>query len=440
MNTAASRALERHRRARLTFATGMVARAVGLASLFISLRISLPWLGESRFGVLATLAGLGALLAFLDLGIGNGLVAEVARLEATQARVALKRLTSRGLALVGVLGIAVGAVLALATEAAPLERLFRGADASTLDEARSALRLFALFFGLSLPLGAAQRVMAGLQQGYKAHLATALCAMAGLALTLALPRLGGGVSSFLAAGYGMSVMAGAPLLVALARQGLLGWPGHGWLASTDTRRLLQAGGLYFVLQIGTLVGASIDTVLVSATLGPAAVATLVVVQRLFMLVTVPVQMRSLPLWSAYSHAMASGDAGFVRNTFRHSVRWNLAIALAGGALLVASAPWLAGFMTASLVAVPVALSLGQAAWTLLDAWGVAVSMRLNGARIIVPQVVTTLSFVALSIALKVVLLEPLGLACLPWLTATAFVLAVVMPYLTGFRQQVFAGA
>ena len=436
----AHRAMERQRRARLTFVTGVMARTVGLAGLFISLRISLPWLGEARFGVLATLASLGSLLAFLDLGIGNGLVAQVARLEATQAHAALGQLVSRGIALVGVVGIAVASLLALAAYLAPLERLFHGADPATLDEARSALMLFAVFFGLSLPLGAAQRVMAGLQEGYRAHAATAVFALGGLAITLALPRLGGGVLAFLAAGYGMSVLAGMPLVWTLMRRELLSVPGRGWLGSPDTHRLLHAGGLYFVLQIGLLVGSSVDTVLVSSTLGPAAVATLVVVQRLFMLVAVPVQMGSLPLWSAYSHALASGDTAFVASTFRRSIRWNLAIALAGSAVLIAVTPWLAPVLTSRLLVVPVALTLGQALWSLFDAWGVAVSMRLNGAHIIVPQVVTTLGFVVLSIALKVALLESLGLACLPWLTAIAFAVAVALPYLTGYRRLVFGAA
>ena len=109
-------------------------------------------------------------------------------------------------------------------------------------------------------------------------------------------------------------------------------------------------------------------------------------------------------------------------------------------MLIAVTPWLAPVLTSRLLVVPVALTLGQALWSLFDAWGVAVSMRLNGAHIIVPQVVTTLGFVVLSIALKVALLESLGLACLPWLTAIAFAVAVVLPYLTGYRRLVFGAA
>jgi O-antigen/teichoic acid export membrane protein len=423
----------RTRGARLTLAWGLVARGVGFASLLMSLRLSLPWLGEERFGVLATLAGLAAVLGFLDLGIGNGLVSAVARLEAAQDHEGLARQVSRGLLLATMAGLATAAVLLAAALSSPLAPLFRGASAGTLTEAREALSLLALFIGASLPLGAAQRVVAGLQAGYLAHAMTAGFCLMGLCLTALLPSLGGGIAAFLAASYGASVLSGLPLLVVLARRGLLVAPGSGWLRAGDTRALLGSGGHFMVLQIGAVIGAGADSVLVSALLGPGMVATLAVVQRLFLLASIPVQMVSLPLWAAYAHAGASGDQGFITRTFARSVRANLALAALVSMMLLTLADPLTHALSRGQVSAAMPLLTGFAIWSLCDAWGVAVSMRLNGAGVMRPQVITILAFVGLSVTLKIVLLPALGLTALPWLTATAWGLTVALPLLTIWR-------
>jgi O-antigen/teichoic acid export membrane protein len=297
------------------------------------------------------------------------------------------------------------------------------------------LTLLALLVGLSLPLGAAQRVMAGLQAGYLAHAMTALFALIGLGIIALLPRIDGGITAFLAASYGASVLAGLPLILLLARRGLLVAPGTGWLTAADTRALLGSGGLFVVLQIGAVIGAGADSVLVSALLGPGAVATLAVVQRLFLMASIPVQMVSLPLWAAYAHAGAAGDQAFIARTWTRSVRVNLSLAGGVSAALIVLADPLARMLSGGQVEAPRAMLLGYAVWTLLESWGVALSMRLNGAGIIGPQVVTIMAFVALSLGLKSALLTDQGLRALPWLTAMAFALTVALPWLTVWRAR-----
>ena len=64
----------RSRRAALSSAAGLTARGITLFVTLATIPIALNYLGTERFGVWATLAAIISLLAFADLGIGNGLV------------------------------------------------------------------------------------------------------------------------------------------------------------------------------------------------------------------------------------------------------------------------------------------------------------------------------------------------------------------------------
>jgi O-antigen/teichoic acid export membrane protein len=427
------RTQERRRRAALTAAANIVARLVLFVSVIVSLRIALPYLLPERFGILSTITTLAVFLAFADLGIPNGLVSQVAQLKALGDRTALAQLIGNGLALLVVIGAAIAALLAVLSWVLPLEMIFKGANAASLQEARLALVVFSLLFGISVPLGALQRIYVGLQEGYTAHLITIPFNLAGLGILFFLPSLHAGIAAFLFATWGMQVIAGAPLLFVLMRRRLLRRPTRGWLRGAETRGLLAAGGVFLVLQVAALLGWSSDNLFISAILGPAAVASYVVVQRMFMILSVPLSIISTPLWSAYSSAAASGDWDFIRATARRSLVFNLAAALIGGALIVLFGGPLSQLLTAGHAVAPTGLLLAYAAWEMIDAFNWAVAMYLNGLQIFVPQVWAYSIYLVFATALKVTLLPRTGIENLPWLNVMAYVAAVVLPYATVFR-------
>ena len=64
------RSKERQRRALLTMIADVFARGCGLIVLILTLRIALPYLGQERYGILATVISFASILIALDLGIG----------------------------------------------------------------------------------------------------------------------------------------------------------------------------------------------------------------------------------------------------------------------------------------------------------------------------------------------------------------------------------
>ena len=72
------RAKERGRRIALTTIATAVAKAISMAAGLITVPLTLNYLGVERYGMWMTISSVVALLAFTDMGIGNGLLNSIA--------------------------------------------------------------------------------------------------------------------------------------------------------------------------------------------------------------------------------------------------------------------------------------------------------------------------------------------------------------------------
>jgi len=429
----AGRQLERYRRAALTTLLSMFSRGASLAVLFVSLRIALPYLGEARFGVWMTISSLTTVLMIFDFGIGNGMVSKVAALAAQSDLGALRRQVAFALTVLAGIGILVGAILACVAATAPLAWLYRNAAPALVAEARSALVIFSVLFGISIPLQTVHRIYAGLQEGYVALAIAGVMSVASLILLPLLPGLHTGVAGFLLATYGLQVASGGVLVVGLQRRLRLALPPVASFRLPQVRALLGSGGLFFLLQIAGVIGWEMDPTLVSALLGPAAVAVYSVVQQMFLLVSGPLLMLNAPLWGGYADAHARGEVRYLRSTLRRSMLGTCLLALAGVAVILAVHAPLTHLLTRNVVQVPGTFLVLFGVWTVVSATGGALAMYLNGLHILLPQVGTSLAFVVLAVVLKLLLIGPYGLSGVLAATLLSYLLTIVLPYLTVFR-------
>jgi O-antigen/teichoic acid export membrane protein len=198
----------------------------------------------------------------------------------------------------------------------------------------------------------------------------------------------------------------------------------------ETPGLIRIGGLFFVLQVGTMIGWGADTLIISSALGPAAVAVYSIAQRLFQLVTQPLAMMNSPLWGAYADAHAKGDVAFIRRTFKTSMLLTLGVALSGATILFFSSEWLLHYWTGGKVLVPTLLLGLMALWTVLECCGVAFAMFLNGVQVVRPQVIVVSVFCIFVLPLKIWGIGLLGLVAIP--LAAIGVYALTHIYFYGF--------
>lgn len=435
-STPQGRTDERYRRVAWSIVTNAIGKALGVAVMVLSVSLTVPYLGPERFGIWMTIASFAGMLSFLDLGVGNALTNHVAQRAVTGDPADLHQAISGGLGLLFVVGAVVGAGLYLVAAALPWSLLIKVTDPALLPEARQAAMLFAGLFGFNLFTTGIQRVFFGMQRAYEAHAANMLGSIAAIiGLWLATQRHAG-IPTLLAVSLASQSGANLTLLRPLARRGQFSLTGIARAVASEYPQLGHQSGLFFVLQIGTMVVFGADTLIISSIAGVAQVAIFGVTQRLFQFIFQPLAIINAPLWGAYADAHSRGDRTFIRSTLRRSLSLTTALAVAGGLGLLLIGEWILGEWTDGAIAAPSLLLLAFAVWTVLTAAGNAFAMFLNGCKIVGPQVLTVILLIALSLPAKI------G-ACYLWgniglVAATCIAYTVTMGWSYGmvFRKEI----
>lgn len=430
MSTEEGRASERYRLAAWAILANVVSKAAAMAVMVLSVSLTIPYLGVQRFGIWMTIASFAGMLTFLGLGVGNALTNHVASRSAKSDADLLRRAVSGGLGLLLLIGLVVGAGLWLLAAWLPWAKLIKVDDALLLLEAQSTAKLFALLFGLNLFTTGIQSVFAGLQRSFEAYLVSALGSLMSLGALWWAAQVQAGLPVLLGATLGIQSLSLLSLLGLLVRRSLFTLGKISWAVRQETSGLLRIGGLFFVLQVGTMIGWGADALIVSSALGPAAVAVYSIAQRLFQFVTQPLAMMNAPLWGAYADAHSRGDVAFIRRTFKTSMLLTLGVALSGTTILFVSSEWLLHYWTGGKVLVPTLLLGLVALWTVLECCGVAFAMFLNGVKVVRQQVMVVSVFCILVLPLKIWGIGLLGLVAIP-LAATG-IYAMTHIYFYGF--------
>lgn len=428
--TEAGRAAERYRLAAWAILANVASKAAALAVMVLSVSLTVSYLGAQRFGIWMTIASFSGLLAFLGMGVGNALTNHVADRSAKCDSVLLRQAISGGLGFLLMIGVVVGTGLFLLASWLPWAWFIKVDDAALLLEARDAAQLFAVLFGLTLFTSGIQSVFAGLQRTFEVYLASALGSLfASLALWMS-AQAQAGIPMLLAATLGVQTLSTLLLLGLLLQRNLFSLRQIKLAVQQESSGLLRVGGLFFILQVGTMVGWGADALIISSALGPAQVAVYSITQRLFQFVTQPLAIVNMPLWGAYADAHAKGDVAFIRRTFKASMLLTLVGSLLGALFLFAVGEWVLSYWTHGSVDVPILLIGLIALWTVFECCGGAFAMFLNGVQVVRQQVIVVFAFCALVLPLKVLGVQWIGLVAIPSAAVIAYGLTHI--YFYGF--------
>lgn len=401
-----------------------------MAVMVLSVSLTLPYLGAQRFGVWMTVASLAGMLSFLGLGVGSALTNHVARRAAQGEPALLRQAISGGLGFLLMIGAGVGAGLWLLATWLPWEVLIKADDPALLAEARDAARLFAILFGCNLFTTGIQSVFSGLQRTFEVYLASALGSLFSLGALWFAAQSQAGIPVLLLATLGIQSLAISLLFGLLLRRAQFSLNEISTAVEQERSGLIQVGGLFLVLQIGTMIGWGADSLIISAALGPAQVAVYSIVQRLFQFVTQPLAIINMPLWGAYADAHAKGDVTFIRRTLKASMLLTLAASAIGVLVVFASSDWILHHWTRGRVEVPALFIAIFALWTVFECCGGAFAMFLNGVQIVRQQVIVVIVFCVLVLPLKIFGIRELGLIAIPLVAVTVYALTHI--YFYGF--------
>jgi len=422
------RSKERHRRVVLSGTASVLAKGVSMVAALISVPLTVGYLGAEQYGLWMTVSSLLAMLAFADLGIGNGLLSSIAEASGRDDRDAACRHVSSAFFVLLAIGVVLLVALTIVYPIVSWPKVFNVRSVEAAREAGPAFAVLLVCFALDVPLGIVHRIQWGYQEGFVNNMWQCAASLLGLVGLL--------TAIFFKAGLPWLVlsMAGAPVVAGLLNGvALFGFrrpwllPRLRWASSRNAFRILHVGLLFFILQVASSIAFASDNFVAAQVLGPEAVTEYAIPMKLFSFAPSLIIMFLGPLWPAYGEAFARGDNAWVRRTFTRSILVTGTLTFFVSAALVTFARPLLHLWVGSRVHPTTLLLLGLGVWTVLTTVGQTWGVFLYGLHIVGFQVITASLMAIAAFICKIILANHMGTAGVVWGNVLAYTLFTAIP-------------
>ena len=422
-----------HRRRRLLammqgVVTSLGNRIIGVLVTFLSVPLTIGYLGTERYGVWITLGSLLAWLQLSDFGLGMGLTNAVTTAAGQDRPDLVRTHITNGILLLSVISAVVGVVLATAWPFVDWNALFGVAGSAARAEVGPAVAAALAIFLLQFPLGIAGKVYMAYQEGRIGNYWGGAGNILSLLALLAVTRTEGGLVWLVVAVSGTSLLVNAAStawLFLLHRPSL-----RPRLAAADVasmRSLSQASGQFFLIQIMALVTFSTDNFIVGHFLGASHVPEYNLTYNLFNYTALPQAIMFSYLWTAYNEAIARRDIAWVRRVFRLNLFLGLGFTAAAVVALGAIAKPFIAWWAGPDVVPSSALVLWMAAWSLVNAFTNPIACLLAAASHLRYQIMYSAASTVSNLALSIYLVQHWGVVGVIAATVMSYVVCVCAP-------------
>lgn len=379
-------------------------RLIGMAISFVSVPLTISYLGTERYGIWVTLGSLIAWMQLTDFGLGNGLTNALTTSISRDRLDSVRTHVTNGVVLLCGMAASAGCVIGLAWRFISWSALFGVSDPSLQRDVRLAIAATIVIFLLRFPLSTAGRVLVAQQEGRIANYWGASANVLSLATLFLVTRSQGGLVWLVVAVSAVPLVVDGALNVWLYTVHRPSFrPSLAALNPTAIRPLYSVGGQFFALQIMALVTLSTDNFVISHYLGSASVPEYSLSYNLFNYTGLPQAILFQYLWSAYNEAIARDDAEWVGRTLDRNLIAGLAFtAVAAFVLLVIGQPFIAWWSRGAIMPSETLL-LWMAAWSVINSFTNPIACLLAAASRMRYQIVysafSTVSNLVLSVSL-----------------------------------------
>ena len=314
LNSAELVSYGRYKRIFLSGGAGVLTKLITLLSGFISIPLTVNYLGPERYGMLMILTSFSLFLSFADFGLGNGLLNKISSAHARSAYKDAQRAISSTLALMIFISFIIGLVYFSTFNYISWDRVFNVESEVAIREAKPAMTVLILFFLINLPMAIVRKVYLGLQKDYSFQVYAAMGSLAsligvciGIYYQVGLPAM----VFFFMGGHALFAFIKGLKLFLHEHKELS--PRLNLVDYKLCKNLLRAGSVFFLLQLFTLIGSSSDLIIITQIIGPEDAGKYSIIQRIFMLAFLTSYFIE-PLWPAFGEAMERGDKAWAKQT------------------------------------------------------------------------------------------------------------------------------
>jgi O-antigen/teichoic acid export membrane protein len=420
IRSSADRGRERYRRVGLTAFTSYIARGLTIVMGFVSVPLTIDYLGAERYGVWLTISSLLLWLALTDFGLaGNALVNVLSEAIGKDDREAARHYAASAFWALVAITLGIGIVFMGAFSSIPWRAVFRVSDATSTQELETTCALVLALFVINLPLSLLKSLYNAHQDGYLANFWWIVSGVVSLLGLVIVTRFQGGLPQLVFA------ISGVPTLVLLANAYHVFVRRYPWLTPAPSAvrwscisRLLKLGGKYMVVQLASLGIYQSQAMIITQMIGPPQVVIFVVTYKV---VTLPVEMAymgTVPFVSAFGEARARRDWSWIKGAYKNATLASIGLGLPlAAALALLAKPLIVVWAGPSAVPDPY-LVLWLFIYTAVGVCLMTAGQFLSGLQRLDP--------LALSITLCSIGCVVLGVVFAPWwgLSGIAFAMAI----------------
>lgn len=423
-----ARGAERNRRAVLTSSVAILARVVQITTALITVRFTLRYLGNERFGLWMIISSVLAMAAFADFGMGLGVLNTVAKAYGKDDMAGVRNAVSSGFAALNFIAVLLLLSFFTLYRFVNWADFFRVVSPLARSEAGPAFAVFATCFALNISMDVVQRVQLGLQQGYQYGLWQLCGSIMGLIGVL------GGIWLHVSLPMLVVAIAGGPVFAtALNAIHFFGFvrpdlrPSPKFASRDVIWQIARLGGLFFVLQTVVAISFSADNFIIARTLGAVTVPEFAIPQRMFSLIAVVTLILVTPLWPAYGEAVSRGDMTWVRRTLSRTLFCVFVLTSVISAALILLSKQILLLWVGPSIHPRFMLILGLAVWAVLQCVSGTLQSFLNGASIMRFQIGTHCAFGVACLVAKVWSVRHYGIVGITWATVITYGLFIILP-------------
>lgn len=427
--TADGRASGRLRRMVWAMAASSGARAVSMATGIIAVPLTYGYLGVERYGLWGVISSLSLALNFADLGLGNSLVTTLADAHGRGDRDSARRQVSTAFFLFTAIAATLLATFWLIYPHVNWPRQFNVQSPEAAAEIGPALWSFVICLVAGLGAGVVSRVELAHQNAFINGVWQAVGSVASLLALLVAMRCQVGLAGLVLALVGVPVLATAcqGIVVFFVTRPWLR-PSPGWVSVEVASDLLRLGAGYVVVQLAMTLSMYSDNIVTTQVLGPAMVTQYNVVSKPFSLISATLFMALVPMWPAYTEALAKADFAWVRRTLNRSLALVLVLTVGPAILLVMLGPAIIKFWVRDdAFVVPTGLLVAMGTWMLIQGIGGVWAALMNAMRIVRFQAICAVITSIVALGAKIYSARHFGVTGLVWGTALSHLAFTILP-------------
>jgi O-antigen/teichoic acid export membrane protein len=348
--------------------TGIANRVVGVAVGFLSVPLTIGYLGQERYAVWTLIGSVLTWMALADLGIGNGLANAVARALGQDKPDLVRAHVSTAIAVLAGSSIVLGLIVAMAWPFIDWAQVFNVSSATAQKEAGPAMATAIGIFLLQFPLSVIERTYNASQNGKLNNYWSAAGNVLSLAALFAVTKSQGGLVLLVLAVSGTSsalrIISGVWLFRSFRPEFA---PSFRRIEKGSVKAITTVGVQFFLIQIIALSIFQTDNLMIAHFLGASATPTYSVTYRFFELTSLIQSLLFGYLWVAYTEAISRGDIAWVKRTFKRAMTFSLCSTSLMLIPLVFFAQPIIHLWTKGAILPPQDLVLWMAAWSLINA-------------------------------------------------------------------------